>query len=202
MIQRTRWSAARAAMIAVGVVLAAAATPAMAQVDGDGEREGNFELFVLGQYSSSDTIDVSGIDFEYEDNFSGGIGIGINPSDNLNVNLTLLIGQATASVDLGVFGEFEDDATFISPELNLDWNILDRSFTPFVTAGIGAMIFTGFDDIDDTTEFTYGGGGGIRWDFAENAFLKVWYRAKWFDVDDADDSILTHTANISIGWMR
>ena len=185
--------------ILAGALALTALVPATARAQDEEGREGKFELFVLGQYTIGDETDISGVDLEYDDTFAGGVGVGFNIAENINFNGTVLIGEANFSLD--AFGvNVEDDSTVISPEFNVDWNILDQAFTPFVTVGAGAMIFTG--GAVDETDFTYGIGAGVRWDIASDLFLKVWYRAKWFELEDADDEFLLHTINIGFGLMR
>jgi len=86
------------------------------------------------------------------------------------------------------------------PDVNVDWNILDRDLTPFATAGAGVMLFF-LDDFDEI-DFSYGGGAGLWWDVSDETFVKVWYRAKWFELDRTDDALLLHTFNVSVGIMR
>ena len=37
---------------------------------------------------------------------------------------------------------------------------------------------------------------------AEHAFVKVWYRADWFGLANADNGLQVHTFNVGIGFMR
>jgi hypothetical protein len=172
----------------------------------DADRDGTREFFFIAQYALGDEQEQffpsvgESASLEYEDAFNFGPGFGYNFSDHLNLNGSVLFGSAGIIEREPFGGSSTDSNVLIAPELNLDWNILDDTFTPFVTGGAGAMYFPG--PFGGSIELSYGAGGGVRWDFADDAFLKVWYRAKWFDFGDADDTLLLHTFNVSIGIMR
>ena len=189
-------------LVAAAVAVAACSAPTPARAD-DAGRAGRHDFFVLGHFSSYNETEVEGttppVDVEYDQTFGIGLGYGYNLSDHWNVNGTVVAGEAT--FDIGPFGQgVEERSTFIAPDLNVDWNITDAAFTPFLTAGAGAMIFTG-GEIDEV-DFSYGAGAGVRWDFSDDAFLKLWYRAKWFELDDTNEPLFLHTLNVGIGVMR
>lgn len=165
-------------------------------------RGGETELFLFGQFSLEDetTGSIFGSDFEvtFGETFGIGVGIGHNITDNLNLNATLLVAEASVDVETGGF-DVSDDATLLAPDVNIDWNILDTPITPFLTAGTGLMAFFGDDN---ETEFSYGVGGGLRLDLSDAAFVKVWYRARWFELEETDDSLMLHTFNVGIGLLR
>ena len=166
------------------------------------ERDEMTDLFLFGQFASEDdttaTIFGVDVDVEYEESFGGGFGIGRNVNDFINLNGTLLIGEAEVTAEALGFTTSED-ATLIAPDFNVDWNILDADVTPFITAGAGLMFFLG-DESD--TEFSAGAGVGVRWDVSHDTFMKVWYRARWFELDETDDALMLHTFNVGIGIMR
>jgi len=166
------------------------------------ERDEMTDFFLFGQFAAGDdtSATAAGLDFDvdYDDSFGIGVGIGRNVNDYVNINGTLLIGEASVDISRGSFSA-SDDATLVAPDINIDWNILDTDVTPFVTAGAGLMMFFGDDN---ETDFSYGAGAGLRWDISHDAFLKVWYRAKWFELDETDDSLMLHTFNVGIGIMR
>ena len=166
------------------------------------EREEMTDLFIFGQFSGDDdtTVSMSGIDADitYEDALGIGFGVGRNVNPYVNLNGTLLVAEAEVTAAVGSFSE-SSDGTLIAPDFNIDWNIFDTDVTPFVTGGAGLMFFIG-DESD--TEFSYGAGVGVRWDITHDTFMKVWYRARWFEVDEVDDTFLLHTFNIGIGIMR
>jgi opacity protein-like surface antigen len=166
-------------------------------------RDDKTDLFLLGQFATSDdtTFQFQGqsLDLEYDDTLSLGIGVGRNFNNHLNVNGTVLFTESTLNFSNG-FSTASEDATLVAPDVNVDWNFLDGNVTPFVTAGAGMMLFF-FDDFDEI-DFSYGGGAGVRWDVSDEMFMKVWYRARWFELDRTDDGLMLHTFNIGIGIMR
>jgi opacity protein-like surface antigen len=166
------------------------------------EREEMTDFFLFGQFSGDDdtTVSMFGVeaDITYEDALGIGFGVGRNVNPYINLNGTLLVAEAELTATVGPFSE-SVDGTLVAPDFNVDWNIMDADVTPFVTAGAGVMFFFG-DESD--TEFSYGAGAGVRWDISHDTFMKVWYRARWFEVDDVDDTFLLHTFNVGFGIMR
>jgi len=165
------------------------------------DREEMTDVFVFGHFAGDDTTDATpsffgATELTFEDTLGGGFGVGYNVSDYININGTVLFGSSEITIE-PFFGS--EDVFVVAPEINIDWNILNAEVTPFLTAGAGLMLL--FGDDDDETEFSYGVGVGVRWDISYNAFMKVWYRARWFELDDTDDPFLQHSFNIGIGFM-
>jgi len=169
------------------------------------EREEMTDLFIFGHFAADDDTTAaesffgSDVDVTFGDTLGGGFGVGRNVNDYININGTLLFGSSEVEVGVGSLTATED-VFVVAPDVNIDWNIMDTDVTPFVTAGAGLMFL--FGDENDETEFSYGAGAGLRWDISHDAFMKVWYRAKWFELDEADDTFLLHTFNVGIGIMR
>jgi len=174
---------------------------------GASEREEMTDLFLFGHFAANDETTAeqsffgADVDITFDDTFGGGFGIGRNVNDYININATLLLAGSEIGVETsGGALSASEDVFVVEPDINFDWNILDTDVTPFVTAGAGIMFL--FGDDDNETEFTYGVGVGVRWDISHDAFMKVWYRAKWFELDDTEDAIMQNTFNIAIGIMR
>jgi opacity protein-like surface antigen len=95
--------------------------------------------------------------------------------------------------------------------LNATWNILAGPVTPYVQGGIGSTtvdsnIASGppvntcwwypyygyycgtFVPTATSTSFAYNAGGGIRWDFNREAFMKFGVQRQWIDLDGATSS--------------
>ena len=138
----------------------------------DANRDGTGEFFFIAQYAGGDEQEQffpsagESASVEYEDAFNFGPGFGYNFSDHLNLNLSVVFGSAgLVEREPFGFGASEDSNVLIAPELNVDYNILDATLTPFVTGGGGAMYFPG--PFGGSIELSYGAGAGVRWDFAE-----------------------------------
>ena len=85
----------------------------------------------------------------------------------------------------------------------MDVLVLTSRLTPVVTTGLGFMSFSGnFAGIEfKETDFSYNVGAGLRWDFADNWFLKFLYRARFTTLQDSDGSLLLNGLSLSIGYV-
>lgn len=165
-------------------------------------RTGRFEVFALGQYMMGDSTTGLGLTLDFDDTFVGGFGFGYNIIDYVNLNVDTFFGATDltgSSGNISVSG----DTTLIGFDINVDVNVLKSRLTPIVTAGIGFINFNGdfegfvFDEID----FSYNVGAGVRWNFTNHFFAKLFYRATWTKIEDADDTLLFHGVTFVIGYM-
>jgi len=190
-------------------VVCAAATlltfiPAAARAGG-ADRDGRSEVFAVAKYFGGDDTTTSilfpGEQVEFDDTPGFGVGFGYNFTDHLNVNATFVLGDSDWHFGLDDVSTGSESSPMIQMLGNADWNLLDAPLTPFLTAGAGVIMFPD-SSLVGAGEFNYGVGGGVRWDFAEHAFVKVWYRADFFGLANADYGLHVHTFNVGIGFMR
>jgi len=173
-------------------------------------RKGKTELFGTVQMLGSDEVDYSFPDelpvtFDLDSAYIYGIGLGYNMTDHWNINTDLLFGSADADVKVSGAKVETDDMDYILWDINLDYNIWKRRFTPLVTCGIGFMDFS----IDTTssagkvneTDFSYNLGFGARWDVKDNLLLKLIYRSTWTEMDDADSDQQFDSVSLSVAYM-
>lgn len=171
----------------------------------DADRAGRWDYFGIARYTPGDDTTntffggVERIDFEPAAHF--GFGAGYNVNDHVNVNATVMFGRAEWTFSEEGFLPATDTGPMIQALGNVDWNVLDAPLTPFLTAGAGVIMFPD-SPLVGAGEFNYGAGAGVRWDFAEHAFVKIWYRAEFFGLANADHGIRLHTFNVGIGIMR
>jgi opacity protein-like surface antigen len=107
--------------------------------------------------------------------------------------------------------------------VNVDYNIINRRLTPFVTAGIGyqyletdldtlppvdycwwdpwwGWVCTSAEPVASTTDFTWNAGAGLRWDITDNLFVKLLGGVNWVAYNDAEDVTTMIEGTFSIGW--
>lgn len=151
-------------------------------------RAGQFDLYFSGGYSFGDTND----DVEIDDLAAIGMGFGYGINDHININSNFHFSQ----MDIDIL---EYNSLFW--DLNLDWYILDESFTPMIAGGAGLVYYRN-DDFDVTiseTSFTYNIGAGFRWDISESYLLKCIYRATFMSIDDVSGDYLLSGPAIQFG---
>ena len=103
------------------------------------------------------------------------------------------------------------DAFAVRLGMNVDYNLLRSSLTPFLTAGLAITDLA--DSVETRNGFSYakleyfqpllglGAGGGLRWDFDEHWFAKALYRAEWrTGIADLTGSQMVHSFLLGIGY--
>ena len=166
----------------------------------DAGREGNPEIFIILQQMDGDTTHDHFLDkdVEIDDTFVGGFGGGYNVNDHLNLNMDIWFGNT--DIDSGIF---TGDTDLVGLDFNADYNILEGSFTPLITAGIGLIRFDGeltLLGLDySETNFSYNIGVGFRGDIGEQFLIKALYRLTWTELQDTRDSIMFDGVSISVG---
>lgn len=160
--------------------------------------------------------------FEIEDSWVVGLQFGYNLSDQLNLNMEFGYGEPDYKGSWGT-STLRGTGDLFTGDVNVEYNLLKKPFTPFVGAGIGFMYFdsnipqgspdvwcwwdywwgyvcTATQSTRDTTEFTYNLTGGVRWDISETLFMKAAYRAMWASVGSGGTELLPQYI-LSFGWM-
>lgn len=108
---------------------------------------------------------------------------------------------------INVRGEYEA----FTPQININYNLLDRNFTPYVTGGIGwsfidtnipsgqveigcwwdpwyGQICTSYQDTATVDTFAYQLGVGVRWDYSGSISLRFGYEKHWLDFSGASST--------------
>ena len=220
--------AASSVMLSVmaGFTLAASAQLPMAWEFFD--RTSKTEVYGIGEYLHSEGIGYNGpfgpVNIKMDDTGLGGFGMAYHFNQFLSVHADFMFGSATFSGDLplatgGTFHESQD--TFLQTgRFNLDYNIINRRITPFVTAGIGYQYMEaelenappvsywypgwgwqyGHTQVWET-DFTWNVGGGIRWNITDNFFIKATVGAQWLEYSGANGITTQIEGMFAIGWM-
>jgi opacity protein-like surface antigen len=152
-----------------------------------------------------------------------GVQFGYNLREQLSLNMEFAYGRPDFK---GSWGNktFSGNGDIFTGDLNVEYNVLKKPFTPFVGAGVGFMYFdsqirkgtpetycwwdywwgyyycTTTQDTRDTTEFTYNVAAGLRWDMNETLFMKASYRAMWADIGASGRTLFPQYI-ITFGWM-
>ena len=178
-------------------------------------RKGKSELFGTIQTMASEKVeysypdglplDVLPVKFDMDSTILYGLGLGYNLSDHWNINTDLLFGSADTDVKVANVTVETADMDYVLWDINVDYNIWKRRFTPLVTSGIGLMNFS----INTTSnagevhesDFSYNLGAGVRWDIKDNLLLKVIYRSTWTGLNNADNDQMFESVNVSVAYM-
>ena len=147
--------------IVAGAMLAISTLTSPAQ---EFSRKGTTELLVPGLYLDGKRFDAIG----------GGLAVGGHFNDHFAFGIEGAIG----SVDTQ-----RKDGIFYTTLTSVEYNMLKRRFTPFMSASggvIGFEVHSGswiFGKTEETTRGAFGGGGGLRWNVTDHFLIKASYRA-------------------------
>src|SRR6185295_3142165 len=103
------------------------------------------EYYAIGQYLHSDDITFNGptgdVKFKMDDTGLGGFGMAFHVNDFFSVHADFMFGAATFRGDVpvkpGGMLNVEQDVFVHTGRFNVDYNIINRRLTPFLTAGLG-----------------------------------------------------------------
>jgi opacity protein-like surface antigen len=192
-------------------------------------RTARMEVYGIGQYLHSEDIGFNGprgnVNVKMDDTGLGGFGLAFHFNEFLAVHADFMFGDATFSGDMptaagGTIHESQD-AFLQTGRFNLDYNIINRRLTPFVTAGIGYQYLeTEWDNRPPgswwdpwygwqrghhqhgwETDFTWNVGGGIRWNITDQLFIKATVGAQWLEYSGAKGITTQLEGMFAIGWM-
>lgn len=178
-------------------------------------RRDKFEVYGTGQYLHQGDTEFSdpylgNVKMKLNDTGLGGIGLAYHFNDFLAVHADFMIGPATFSASAPNVPPYKigDDGFIQSGRFNVDYNILNRRLTPFITAGIGYQYMQvdqnhyGYYDYYDyyyETDFTWNVGAGLRWNITDNLFIKVTGGAQWLQYEGANNITTQLEAFLAIG---
>jgi opacity protein-like surface antigen len=177
---------------------------------------------------SADPTWEGGVEIVYQDagriDFNGGskidldddLGLTIIFGYRLNSHLDIQFALDWASTDYratlirnaGAPAIANGELEYITPRLNVQFNLFNKAFTPYVMAGVGyafidtnipngrpstgcwwdpwyGYICTTVQSTFTTDEFVYQGGVGARWDFSSTGSIRLGYERHWIDLGRA-----------------
>ncbi len=181
-------------------------------------RENKFDLYGVGQYlhqgdTTYPTSFGSTVKVTLDDTGLGGVGAAWHFNDFFSVHADFMVGPATfhAQGPGGPSFALGQDGFIQATRINLDYNIINRRLTPFITAGIGYQYFQVeqnapyydhhhyYDDYYSETDFTWNVGAGIRWNITDSLFIKATGGAQWLQYQDAKNVTTQIEASLAIG---
>ncbi len=181
-------------------------------------RQGKAEVYGIGQYLHQGDTTFSGPNgqttkMNLDDTGLGGFGMAYHFNDFLAIHGDFMFGPATFRSQTGNGPSYEvGDSGFIQTgRVNLDYNIINRRITPFVTAGIGWQYFEinqdyyyypyyYYGNYYYETDFTWNVGAGVRWNVLDNLVVKLTGGAQWLKYSGADNITTQIEAFLAVGW--
>jgi len=228
-VRRAAWLATSLLTFTFGELASAQPTnvPYAGRLDRTGRRE--FSVFYRDFTAPSftkDNVTLPGLGtktgtFNIHDSATWGMQFGYNLSENLNVNMEFAYGEPNYSGSWGT-SSFHGQGDLFNMEVNAEYNLLKKAFTPFVGAGIGWQYFdtnipqgspdvwcwwdyywgyvcTASQSTHTSSEFTWNLSAGLRWDFTETLFAKASAKAVWANVGAAGTEVFPQYYLI-FGW--
>lgn len=171
----------------------------------DFERGGKWFVTTGGQYLTSESTEFEdgGIrgEVSLDSVYLGGLGIGYDLSNHFTLGVNVQGGGGTIEASAGS-ASVSESATFLAAGTYLDWNILKSRLTPLVSANLGFLGLSGDvgDESASETDFTFGVGGGLRWDMSDRWFAKALYTANWMEFEGFDELTLVHGFSLFLGY--
>jgi hypothetical protein len=209
------------------LMLALAALPAFGQPIRGDSSEAGLQLFVVGAKNY-------GFEGGASARNDGGVGMGVFIARNLNDYFSIGLegqvaqwdyrasvapGAGNAGAGFDTTGSMETAAV----RLNGTWNLLSRPWTPFLTAGAGAIFLdTNLDSAAPAnacwiypwygqvcgaevprgtlTRFTYTAGLGLRADFlGKQGFMRAYFGGEWIAFSEATSTVGYVQARLDFG---
>lgn len=217
--------------LAASMLLAVYAMGAAGQESG--HRAGRWDFTLQPQYTDSTTVSGNngsgatiqgawGFGFGFAYNFDNHFALGGDFYwSNANYRSTAAPAVGNAGSAYTVSGNLVSNTL----RMNGTWNLLPTSFTPFVSAGIGATyVDTNIPDgppsnvcwwdpwwgyycgsvvpTKSNTYFSYNAGAGLRWDVNRAIFLRAVAVRQWIDVGGPVGSPAMDQYRIDIGFKN
>jgi opacity protein-like surface antigen len=185
-------------------------------------RQNKFEAYGIAQYLHQNDTTYPGlygnnVKMTMDDTGLGGFGMAYHFNDFFSIHGDFMFGPATfhAEGPGGIPIPLGQDGFLQTGRVNLDYNIINRRLTPFITAGIGYQYlqvdqntpynryyyyYDYYDNYYSESDFTWNVGAGLRWNITDNLFIKVSGGAQWLQYQDAQDVTTQIEAFFTIGW--
>lgn len=195
-------------------------------------RQGKWEFgLLINQLDSWEVAGRSGSGIDVDNDTGWGVTFGYHYNDNFSMSFDMTFNEQPYEAQI-VPDEVNAEPITIDHKMtvngfdfNFNYYFLDKTFTPFVTGNVGwtyldsnisnsdveaacwwdpwwgyvcAPYYSTYSD----TSFTYGIGGGLRWEFGYNTALQAGIYQKWMDVDGVHDTPEVLVGKIGIVWMQ
>ena len=185
----------------------------------DADREQHWEVYFSPNYVASKTLTFDNdVKVALNDRSGWSLGFGFNFTDNVSAELVFGTGTGNYAVatttDDGKPYEYSNTMTSSSMVIGMTYNIIDGPFTPYVSGNFGAsFVDTGVKDgggydtcyydpfygyvcgvyetTKTSTDFTYAGSVGLRYDLENKLFLKAGIGANIVNFDSKESAVFT-----------
>jgi opacity protein-like surface antigen len=170
-------------------------------------------IYIPG-YGTNDAV------LKFKDSLTYGLGFGYNISPHLNINGDWSYGVADYDSTWGKY-KISGEADLMTGNLNLEFNLLDRAFTPYVGGGVGFMyidtnvpssadIWYWWDpwwgyqsaavvETHSSTNWTWNATVGLRWDVTRGFFVKASATAMWSKIGSSGTELFPQYT-LNMGW--
>ena len=191
-------------------------------------RGGNWEstIQVVGTSSESSSGE-NGSSLDIDSDVGIGFGLHYNFSDHLALGFDMFFAkpryEATFNTEEDGLVSVRHDMSVYNGQLNGTWNMLDGPFTPYLQLGIGwtyldsnvadgppvngcwwdpwwGYVCRSFYSTYSETDFSYGVGAGLRWEFTNSMFIKASYNRVEVNASGSADPTFD-SAKLELGWM-
>lgn len=186
--------------------------------------------FLVNHVDDWDVNGRNGSGIEVDSNTGWGFTIGYNFNEHFNLAFeythneqdyeATIVPEESEGVDPFAINHELDNDSFT---FNFTYNILAKTFTPYVTAGLGwNYLDSNVSDSDyevycwwdpwwgyvcddyystySDTAFSYSLGAGLRWEPIANFILKASVNQRWIDVDSAGDTPEMQLGKLEFIW--
>lgn len=201
-------------VLAAAVMVVAAANAAQAEIRIT-DRTERWDLGVSTRYTNgSDYSGNNGASLDLDDDLGWGFQFGYNVNEKLNlgflmswrsINYNATYSDATDPTDIGYYGGELDTGTFA---LMGQFNLLPKTFTPYVNGGIGwtlvdtnivadyqvgcwwdpwwGYVCNGYTSTYGDDAASFAAGVGLRFEPNEAVYIQVGYERNWLDMSNVD----------------
>jgi opacity protein-like surface antigen len=198
-------------------------------------RAGSSEFYLLGQNWSADDKTVPNVTigtgpfaatgdlkFKFDSEFMYGFGLAYDFTDRVSSRLEFTFGQPRYEMEFNG-SKLSGKSWLTTGKWNVDYNLLKRPLTPFVSAGIGYLyIDTGIPSgppeyfvwwdyywgpivtVSQPTVsewcFTYNVAAGLRWDLSDTGVVRLSVASNWVDMNNVSSTEQTIETTLSYSW--
>ncbi len=216
-------------LLAAATVWLAADVPGV--MAGDSHRAEGWEFTMPVRFYGGETFSSThGSSIDVNDDLGWGFGVGYNLSEKINVDMEFAWSSTSynakfvgGSDNEGLTATASGTLDIASTQFNLTYNILAKSITPYVSAGIGwnwvdsnipsgpqygscwwdpwyGYICGTYQNTYSKSAFNYGLGAGVRIEPKENLFIRVGVNDNWQDWGGSVGTPDILSYRLEIGW--
>ena len=192
-------------------------------------RTDTWEFILPIRYVSGETLDFDGgTTVDLSSDLGWGFGFGYNFSESMNLDFefawmdTNYQANVVADLPIDDFSATGELDAF-SSQVNFTYNIMPKTITPYISAGIGwnwfdtniptgsastgcwwdpwyGYICTTYQDTASGDGFSYGFGAGLRIEPKESFFLRIGINDNWQDFGNYSDTPDFLSYRLDMGW--